>query len=107
MSTQSLPKSFAPTMRRLALAAIGTSFLVLSTTTFSADLPNAVDTVPAGRYATPARPIDPPVVNARTSPTFVDRIYKELMDWTPPPCLLGDKRRLTTPPSVGTFVFQP
>jgi hypothetical protein len=73
-------------MRRLALAAIGISFFVLSATTLGADLraadPSAVATALAGR-ATPARPTDPPATNAE----FVDGLYKELMEWTPPPCL--------------------
>jgi hypothetical protein len=111
MSTRILPNCFTLTMRRSALAAIGIGLFVLSTTESGADLrtdhPSAVDTAPAGRYATPARPIHPPVVNARTSPAFVDRIYRELMDWTPPPCLSGDKQRVTTRPTVRTFVFQP
>ena len=109
MSAQILPKRSAFIMRRLALAAIGISFFVLSTTTFGADLrtdhPSAVATAPAAGYATPARPTDPSLVNAPTSPAFVDGLYKELMAWNPLPCLSGDKQRVTTP-TVRTFVFQ-
>jgi hypothetical protein len=91
MNAQILSKRSAFTMRRLVLAAIGISFFVLSTTTFGADLrtdhPSAVATAPARRYAIPAHPTDPPLVNAQTSPAFVDRLYKDLMAWTSPPCL--------------------
>jgi hypothetical protein len=91
MSAQILAKRRTLAMRRMGLAAIGISFLVLSATTFGADLriadPSAVATAPAGHHATPAHPADPSAINAQTSRAFVDELYKELMDWTPPPCL--------------------
>jgi hypothetical protein len=90
MSAQILPELRAVAMRRLALA-IGISFFVLSATTLGADLrtadPSAVATALAGRHATVAHPTDPPAINAKTPPDFVDGLYKELMEWTPPPCL--------------------
>ena len=111
MSTQILPKRCALALRRLALAAVGISFFVLSATAFGADLrtanPSAVVTAPAERHATPTHPTDPPAINAKTSPAFVDGLYKELMEWTPPPCLSGEKRRVTTPPTVRNFFFPP
>jgi hypothetical protein len=81
-------------MRRVALAAIGVGFFVLSGTTLGADLrvtdPSAVATALAGRHAA-AHPTEPPALNAQTNATFVDELYKELMDWTPAPCLSGEK----------------
>jgi hypothetical protein len=77
-------------MRRLALAAIGVSFFVLSGTTLGADVgianPSAVAAALGGRHAT-AHPAEPPAGNAKTTSAFVDGLYKELMEWTPPPCL--------------------
>ena|SRR5215471_19911073 len=91
MSAQILAERCTLAMRRMALAAIGISFLVLSATTFGADLriadSSVVATAPAGHHATPAHPADPPAINAQTSQAFVDGLYKELLDWTPPPCL--------------------
>ena len=108
MSTQILPKRCALALRRLALAAVGISFFALSATTLGADFrtadPSAVATASAERHATPT---DPPAINAKTSPAFVDGLYKELMEWTPPPCLSGEKRRVTTPPTVRNFFFPP
>ncbi len=101
MSAQILPERCALAIRRLALAVIGISFFVLSATTLGADLraadlraadlraadPRAVATALVGRHATPSRPTDPPAINAKTPSDFVDGLYKELMEWTPPPCL--------------------
>jgi hypothetical protein len=90
MSAQIFPERCALAMRRLALAAIAISFFVLSATTLGADLrtadPSAVATALAGR-ATPAHPTDLPAINAKTPSEFVDGLYKELVEWTPPPCL--------------------
>jgi hypothetical protein len=77
-------------MRRAALAAIGVGFFVLSGTTLGADLriaePSAVAAALGGREVT-AHPTEPPAIKARTTSAFVDDLYKELMEWTPPPCL--------------------
>jgi hypothetical protein len=77
-------------MRRLALAAIGVSFFVLSGATLGAEIGianrSAVAAAPGGRHAT-AHPTEPPEINATTHSAFVDGLYKELMEWTPPPCL--------------------
>jgi hypothetical protein len=77
-------------MRRLALAAIGVSFFVLSGTTLGADLriadSSAVADALGGRRVT-AHPTEPPATNANTPSAFFDGLYKELMEWTPPPCL--------------------
>ena len=110
MSAQILRNRRTFAMRRVALAAIGVSFFVLSGTTLGADLrvtdPSAVATALAGRHAT-AHPTEPPALNAQTNATFVDGLYKELMDWTPAPCLSGEKRPTTTRPTVRSFVFPP
>src|SRR5437660_6090250 len=90
MSAQILGKRRTLAMRRLALAAIGLSFFVLSGTTLGADIgtakPSAVAAAPGGRHAT-AHPTEPPAINAKTTSAFLDGLYKELMEWTPPPCL--------------------
>ena len=90
MSAQILRKRRTLAMRRLALAAIGVSFFVLSGTTLGADIgianPSAVAAAPGERHAT-AHPTEPPAINAKTHSAFVDGLYKELMEWTPPPCL--------------------
>jgi hypothetical protein len=90
MSAQILRKRRTLAMRRLALAAIGVSFFVLSETTLGADVgianQSAVAAAPSGRHAT-ARPTEPPEINATTHSAFVDGLYKELMEWTSPPCL--------------------
>src|ERR1700736_3987197 len=90
MSAQILGKGPTLAMRRLVLAAIGVSFFVLSGTTFGADVgianPSAVPAALGGHHAT-AHPTEPPASNAKTTSTFVDGLYKELMEWTPPPCL--------------------
>jgi len=90
MSAQILPKRRTPAMRRLALAVIGISFFVLSGTTLRADLrtadPSTVSTALGGRHAT-AHLTEPPAIKAKTTSAFVDGLYKELMEWTPPPCL--------------------
>jgi len=90
MSAQIIRKRRTLAMRRLALAAIGVSFFVLSGTTLGADIgianPSAVAAAPGGRHAT-AHPTEPPEINATTHSAFVDGLYKELMEWTPPPCL--------------------
>jgi hypothetical protein len=90
MSAQILRKRRIFAIRRLALAAIGVSFFVLSGTTLGADVgianPSAVAAAPGGRHAT-AHPTEPPASNATTHSAFVDGLYKELMEWTPPPCL--------------------
>jgi hypothetical protein len=91
MSAQIFPKRCTLALERLALAAIGISFFALSATTLGADLrsadPSAVAIAPGGCHATPAHPTVPPAINAETSSAFVDGLYKELMDWTLPPCL--------------------
>jgi hypothetical protein len=90
MSAQILRKRRTLAMRRLALAAIGVSFFVLSGTTLGADIgianPSAVAAALGGRHAT-AHPTEPPAINAKTTSAFVDGLYKELMEWTSPPCL--------------------
>ena len=90
MSPQILRKRRTFAMRRSALAAIGVSFFVLSGATLGADIgianPSAVAAAPGGRRAT-AHPTEPPEINATTQSAFVDGLYKELMEWTPPPCL--------------------
>ena len=110
MSAQILRKRRTLAMRRLALAAIGVSFFVLSGTTLGAEIgianPSAVAVALGGRYAT-AHPTEPPAINPKTHSGFVDGLYKELMEWTPPPCLSGDKRPTTTPPTVRSFFFPP
>jgi hypothetical protein len=110
MSAQIVTKRRTLAMRRLALAAIGISFFVLPGTTLGADLrtadPNAVATAPVGRHAT-AHPTEPPAIKAKTNSVFVDGLYKELMDWTPPPCLSSDTRPATTRPTVRSFFFPP
>jgi hypothetical protein len=110
MSAQILRKGRTLAMRRLALAAIGVSFFVLSGTTMGADLRtgdlSAVVTTPAGRRAT-AHSSDPPAINAETTAAFINGLHKASMDWTPPPCLSDDKRRTTTRPTVRSFVFPP
>ena len=109
MSAQIVPKGRTLAMRRLALAANGISFFVSSGTTLGADLPTADPSTVAialgGRHAT-AHPTEPPAIKAKTTSAFVDRLYKELMDWISPPCLSGDKQP-TTRPIVRSFVFPP
>ena len=85
MSTQMPPKRWLPSMGRLALAAIGISFFVASASTLGADRSTAAP-APATRHATSAHPADPPSSNGKTSATFVDQLYKELMEWTPAGC---------------------
>jgi hypothetical protein len=67
MSPQILPNRRTLAMRRLALAAIGISFFVLSATTMGADLQTAdlstVAAAPVGRHAT-AHSSDPPARQA-------------------------------------------
>ena len=90
-----IKKAPAVAMRRRVLAAIGISFFAFTATTLAAEVrtagQNAVATtstsVSAGRHATPAHPTDPPAINAKIPSAFVDGLYKELMEWTPPPCL--------------------
>jgi hypothetical protein len=110
MSTQILRKHRALAGSRLVLAAIGMNFFVLSGTTLGADIgtanPSAVAEALGGRYAT-AHPTEPSAINAKTHSAFVGGLYKELMEWSPPPCLLGDKRPTTTRPIVRSFVFPP
>jgi hypothetical protein len=110
MSTQILRKRRTLAMKRLALAAISASFFVLSGTTLGADVgianPSAVAAALGGRYAT-AHPTESPAVNAKTHSAFVDGLYKELIDWTPPPCLSSDTRPTTTRPTVRSFFFPP
>jgi len=69
MSAQILGKRRTLSMRRLALAAIGVSFFVLSGTTLAADIgianPSAVAAALGGRHAT-AHPTEPPAINANT-----------------------------------------
>jgi hypothetical protein len=95
MSAQILGKRRTLAMRRLALA-IGVSFFVLSGTTLGADIgtanPSAVAAAPGGRHAT-AHPTEPPAINAKTTSAFLDGLYKELMEWTPPPCLSAASSR--------------
>jgi hypothetical protein len=90
MSAQILGKRRTFAMRRSALAAIGVSFFVLSGATLGADIGianrSAVAAAPGGRHAT-AHPTEPPASNAKTTSAFADGLYKELMEWTPPPCL--------------------
>jgi hypothetical protein len=90
MSAQILRKGRALAMRRLALAVIGVSFFVLAGTTLGADVgianPSAAAAALGGRHAT-AHPTEPPASNAKTTSAFVDGLYKELMEWTPPSCL--------------------
>jgi hypothetical protein len=85
MSAQILRKRRTLAMRRLALARIGVSVFVLSGTTLGADIgiadPSAVVAALDGRHA----PTEPPAINAKTHSPFVDGLYKELMEWTPPP----------------------
>jgi hypothetical protein len=96
MSAQILGKRRTLAMGRLALAAIGVSFFVLSGTTLGADIgtanPSAVAAAPGGRHAT-AHPTEPPAINAKTTSAFLDGLYKELMEWTPPPCLSATSPR--------------
>jgi hypothetical protein len=96
MSAQILGKRRTLAMGRLALAAIGVSFFVLSGTTLGADIgtanPSAVAAAPGGRHAT-AHPTEPPAINAKTTSAFLDGLYKELMEWTPPPCLSATSSR--------------
>jgi hypothetical protein len=70
-------------------AAIGVSYFG-SGATLGADIgianPSAVAAAPGGRRAT-AHPTEPPASDANTTSAFVDGLYKELMEWTPPPCL--------------------
>ena len=110
MSAQILPKRRAPAMRRLALAAIGISLLGLSGTTLGADLrtvdPSTDAIAVSARHATAHR-TEPLAIKPKTTSAFVDRLYKELMDWTPAPCLLGDKQPTSTRPIVRSFVFPP
>jgi hypothetical protein len=107
MSTQIL-RTLA--MRRLALAAIGVSFFALSGTRIGAGIgigdPSAVAAALDARHAT-ADPTGRPAINVETHSAFVGRLYKELMEWTPPPCLSGDKRPTATRPAVRSFVFPP
>jgi len=90
MSPRLLSNRSTVAMRRLALAAIGLSFFVLSGTTLGADLripdPSAVATAMGGRDGT-AHPAAPPAINSKTTSAFVDGLYKQLKEWTPPPCL--------------------
>src|ERR1700730_8113415 len=90
MSAQILRKRRTFAIRRLALAAIGVGFFVLSGATLGADIGianrSAVAAAPGGRHAT-AHATEPPASNAKTTSAFVDGLYKELMEWTPPPCL--------------------
>jgi hypothetical protein len=110
MSTQVLGKRRTLAMRRLALATIGVSFFVLSGTTIGAGSgignPSAVAATLDARHAT-ADPTGPPAINAKTHSAFVGGLDKELMEWTPPPCLSGGKRPTTTRPTVRSFVFPP
>jgi hypothetical protein len=96
MSTQIHRKRRTLAMRRLALAAIGVSFFVLSGATLGADIgiadPSAVAAAPGGRHAT-AHPTEPSAINAKTRSALVDGFYQELMEWTPPPCLSATSSR--------------
>jgi hypothetical protein len=69
MSAQILRKRRTLAMRRLALAAIGVSYVVLSGTPFGADIgianPSAVAAALGGRHAT-AHPTEPPAINGKT-----------------------------------------
>ena len=84
MSVPILPKRCTLAMRRSALAAIGISLFALSATTLGADLrttdPSAVATAPARRHAIPAPPTEPLAIDPERSATFVDQLYKELME---------------------------
>lgn len=81
-------------MRPWVPAAIGISVFVLSATTFGADIRaadpsaavTATNSIPAGRQPTPTQPTDPLTATPKTSAPFVDQLYKELMEWMPPPC---------------------
>jgi hypothetical protein len=88
MSAQILGKRRTLAMRRLALAAIGAGFFVLSGPALGADIaianPTAVAAAPGGDHAT-AHPTEPPESKATTHSAFVDGLYKELMEWTPSP----------------------
>ena len=68
MSAQIVPKGRTLAMKRLALAAIGFSFFVLSGTTLGADIgianPSAVAAALGGGSAA-AHPTEPPAVNAK------------------------------------------
>ena len=90
MSAQILGKRRTLSMRRLALAAIGVSFFVLSGATLGAEIgianPSVVAAALGGRHAT-AHPTEPPAINAKSTAAFVDGLYEELMEWTSPPCL--------------------
>jgi hypothetical protein len=96
MSAQILRKGRTLAMRRLALAASGVSFVVLSGTTLGADIgianSSGVAAAPGGRHAT-AHPTEPPEINATTHSAFLDGLYQELMEWTPPPCLSATSSR--------------
>ena len=96
MSAQILRKGRTLAMRRLALAAIGVSFFVLSGATLGADIgianPSAVAAALGGRHAT-AHPTEPPAINAKSTAAFVDGLYEELMEWTSPPCLSATSSR--------------
>jgi|SRR6516162_2601378 len=96
MNAKILPRRCTLAMRRSALAAIGISFCALSATTLGADLRttdrSAVATAPAGRQVTPARPTIGPAIKAKNTSEFVDRLYKELTEWT----RLGARRRQMT-----------
>jgi hypothetical protein len=96
MSAQILRKRRTFGMGRLALAAIGVSFLAFSGATLGADIgianPSAVAAAPGGRHAM-AHPTEPPEINATTHSAFVDGLYKELMEWAPLPCLLATSSR--------------
>ena len=96
MSPQILRKRRTFAMRRSALAAIGVSFFVLSGATLGAEMdianPSAVAAAPGGRHAT-AHPTEPPEINATTHSAFLDGLYQELMEWTPPPCLSATSSR--------------
>ena len=90
MSPQLLSNRSTLPTKRLALAAIGISFFVSSGITLGADLhiadPSAVATALGGRHGT-AHPTAPPAINSKTTSAFVDGLYKQLKEWTPPPCL--------------------
>ena len=90
MTVQSVLNCCKLAMRRWVLAAIGISFLALPATTSGAELrtadPSAAATAPVGHHAIPAHPTDPSAVDPKASPAFVDQLYKELMEWTPPWC---------------------
>jgi len=92
MSAQILRKRRTLAMRRLALAAIGVSYFVLSGTTFGADIgianPSAVAAALGERHAT-AHPTEPPAINAKTRSAFVDGLYKESLDMRVPTPNIG------------------